>query len=163
MIARPILNEANPERSHPDLALAERAVARDESAWREIYEASRDRLFALLCYHTGQREEALELLQETYLSAIKDLHRYRGDGPLVSWLAIIAIRRATDWKRKLMNWKRRQETLREHWDEEDHAPADDATTKRRLNDALGRLKGNQRSAFLLREMHPLAHPQPCGV
>ena len=53
-----------------DLALATRAADGCEKAWREIYDRTRDRLFALLVYQTGQREEALELLQETYLSAL---------------------------------------------------------------------------------------------
>jgi RNA polymerase sigma-70 factor (ECF subfamily) len=151
------LNEAIPESSpHPeDLALAQRAVQRDERAWREIYDASRDRLFALLCYHTGRREEALELLQETYLSAIKNLHRYRGDGPLISWLAVIAIRRAKDWKRKLMSWKRQQEAIRM---EQEPQPATnpDRDARRKLQDALSNLKGNQRGAFLLREMEGMS-------
>jgi RNA polymerase sigma factor (sigma-70 family) len=163
-IARvPALNEAIPENSpHPDLALARRAAERDESAWRDIYDATRERLFALLCYHTGRREEALELLQETYLHAIKDIHRYRGDGPLGAWLAIIAIRRARDWKRKIMRWRSQQATLAEDPPTQ-VAEAPDHSLRRRLDGALSQLKGNQRAAFLLREMHGMSFREVGGA
>ena len=85
-----------PDSHAEDLELARRAAARDEGAWRTIYERTRQRLFALLAYHTGNREEALELLQEVYLHAFQGLARYRGEGPLEAWLAIMAIRRARD-------------------------------------------------------------------
>ena len=134
-----------------DLTLARRAAQRDEAAWREIYDVSRDRLFALLSYYTGGREEALDLLQETYLSAIRSIDRYNGDGSLVSWLAVIAIRRARDWKRKLVQWKRKQEALAtQHADES--PPVPDEYARLRLRDAISRLKGHQRGAFLMREM-----------
>ena len=54
-----------------DVALARRAAARDEAAWRAIYERTHNRLFALLAYHVGDRDEALELLQEVYLHALE--------------------------------------------------------------------------------------------
>jgi len=138
-----------------DLALARRAAARDEAAWREIYDATRGRLFALLCYHTGRREEALELLQETYLCAVTTIGRYRGDGPLTAWLAVIAIRRTRDWKRKLMTRRRGQEAL-----EAQAPPASRETPDhglgREIRRALSKLKGNQRAAFLLRELEGLS-------
>jgi len=143
------------------VALARRAAGRDEAAWRAIYERTRRRLFALLAYQTGNREEALELLQEVYLHAFQGLARYRGDGPLEAWFAIMAIRRARDWKRKLA--RRRK-----------HEP-DDAEIGRALeaggprgqdpsalplrlvlDRALATLPERQRAAFLLREVEDLS-------
>ncbi len=137
-----------------DLTLARRAAARDEAAWREIYNVTRDRLFALLSYYTGDREEALELLQETYLSAIRKIDGYRGDGPLMSWFAIIAIRRARDWKRRLVQWRRKQEALTaEHLNDPPHVTDEDARIK--VREAISKLKGHQRGAFLMRELEGL--------
>lgn len=138
-----------------DLALARRAAAHNEAAWREIYDLTRARLFALLSYYTGDREEALELLQETYLSAIQSIDRYRGDGSLASWFVIVALRRARDWKRKLVQWKRKQETLTaELRDEPAHATDEFARIK--VREAIGRLKGHQRGAFLMRELEGMS-------
>lgn len=138
-----------------DLALARRAALRDEAAWREIYDVSRDRLFALLSYYTGGREEALDLLQETYLSAIRSIDRYGGDGSLMSWLAVIAIRRARDWRRKLVQWKRKHEALATQ-QSEDYAPAPDEHMRLQVRQAVARLKGQQRGAFLMREMEGMS-------
>ena len=60
----------------PDLELARRAAGGDETAWREIFERTGNRLFAFLCYQVGNREEALDLVQETYVVAFR-----RGLGP----------------------------------------------------------------------------------
>ena len=146
---------AHTQRFPGDLALARRAVARDEQAWREIYARTRARLFALLMYHTGRREDALELLQETYLCALPTLHRYAGQGKLEGWFAIIAIRRAHDWKRKLMRWRRRDEAFQIEQRAE-QLPAPDADRKRELQNALAQLSGRQRAVFLLRMLEDLA-------
>jgi RNA polymerase sigma-70 factor (ECF subfamily) len=138
-----------------DLALARRAALRDEAAWREIYHVSRDRLFALLSYYTGGREEALDLLQETYLSAIRSIDRYSGEGTLVSWLAIIAIRRARDWRRKLVQWKRKHEALASQHSES-HVPAPDEHMRLQVREAISQLKGHQRGAFLMRELEGMS-------
>ena len=138
-----------------DLALARRAAAQNEAAWREIYDLTRDRLFALLSYYTGDREEALELLQETYLSAIRGIDRYRGEGSLLSWFVIVALRRARDWKRKLVQWKRKNEALAAEL-RGNSGEATDEYARIKVREAIGRLKGNQRGAFLMRELEGMS-------
>ena len=144
-----------------DVALARRAAARDEAAWRAIYERTHERLFALLAYHVGDRDEALELLQEVYLHAIDGLARYRGDGPLEAWFAIVAIRRARDWKRRLFRKRRHAADDEELSRDLDAAapggPDESALPLRRLLDgALAKLPERQRAAFLLREVEDLS-------
>jgi len=160
--ARPnVASRTTADRSQPgsDLALVRRAAQHDEAAWRELYERTRSRLFALLVYHTGQRDDALELLQETYLSAIRSLHSYDGRGPIEAWFAVIAIRRAQDWKRSLLRRRRCAEALARARDPEpamspQRIPDDDQ--RRRLHQALARLSGRERAAFLLRELEGLS-------
>ena len=150
-----------PDSHAEDLELARRAAARDEGAWRTIYERTRQRLFALLAYHTGNREEALELLQEVYLHAFQGLARYRGEGPLEAWLAIMAIRRARDWKRKVVRKRRHgvddDELSRDLDESAPRGPDPSAHPLRVLLDrALAALPERQRSAFLLREVEDLS-------
>jgi len=150
-----------PDSHAEDLELARRAAACDEGAWRTIYERTRQRLFALLAYHTGNREEALELLQEVYLHAFQGLARYRGEGPLEAWLAIMAIRRARDWKRKVVRKRRHgvddDELSRDLDESAPRGPDPSAHPLRVLLDrALAALPERQRSAFLLREVEDLS-------
>jgi RNA polymerase sigma-70 factor (ECF subfamily) len=138
----------------PDLDLARRAISGDGSAWHEIVESSCDRLFAFLCYQTGEREDALDLLQETYLAAFRRLPGYRGEAPISAWLRVIALRKAIDWKRTVLRRMKKTVALREstltgdppadlrvHFDSERSA----------LYRALTSLSPLQRAAFLLRE------------
>jgi len=144
-----------------DVALARRAAARDAAAWRVIYERTHERLFALLAYHVGNRDEALELTQEVYLHALSGLAHYRGDGPLEAWFAIVAIRRARDWKRKIFRKRRHaadDEELSRDLDASAPAGPDErAIPLRRLLDAaMAKLPERQRAAFLLREVEDLS-------
>ena len=74
-----------------DLDLARRAASGDEPAWKRIFEETCDRLFSLLCFQTGDREEAKDLLQETYLQAYRKLDHYRGDAPLDAWFRVCVL------------------------------------------------------------------------
>ncbi len=134
-----------------DMALAQQAAAGDESAWHEIYRATRERLFGLLVYHLGDREEALDVLQDTYLHALRGIGSYGGHGSLESWLVGIAIRRAKDWKRRLLGRLKRTVSMEEAPDPEDVAAGGDPEEARRLGRALGELPDRQRSAVLLHE------------
>lgn len=136
---------------HPDLDLAKRAADGDNAAWREIYTQSRDRLFALLVYHIGNREEALDVLQETYLAAVKGLSRYKGTGSLESWLCGIALRRARDWKRRMLRKFKKTDSMEDAHPVEEIIPQPDPEEKRRLHAALNTLPERQRSAVLLHE------------
>lgn len=160
-----VLNEPRPAAASGehagDVALARRAAARDEAAWRAIYERTHERLFALLAYHVGDRDEALELLQEVYLHALDGLARYRGDGPLEAWFAIVAIRRARDWKRKLFRKRAHRpddDELSRQMDAAAPAGPDERALplRRLLDDALATLPEQQRAAFLLREVEDLS-------
>lgn len=137
----------------PDLELARRAAGGDEKSWREIFDRTGGRLFAFLCYQIGNREEALDLVQETYLVAFRRLGDYRGDAPLEVWLRVIALRKAIDWKRSALRRWRQMRRLEEstvsidrpevsiHFDSERAAMAQ----------ALAQLSPVQRAVILLRE------------
>ena len=139
------------EATHPDLELARRAAEGNEAAWREIYTATRERLFALVSYHVGNRDEALDVLQDTYASAVKGIGGYRGDGSLEAWLAGIALRRARDWKRRFLGRFKQTDTLEGDPVPDQGLPQPDPDQGRRLRQALAKLPQRQRSAVLLHE------------
>lgn len=142
-----------PDDHRADQSLTERARSGDEAAWRTIYESTCDRLFALLCYQIGDRDEARDVLQETYLQAFRRLDTYRGEAPIEAWLRAIALARATDWKRVIL--RRLQRTVRI---DESALRADVElpetlfeSERDALRRALAGLPPRQRAVLLLRE------------
>jgi RNA polymerase sigma-70 factor (ECF subfamily) len=148
-----------------DQSLIERARRGDSVAWRAIYESTCDDLFSFLCYQMGDRDEARDILQETYLQAFRSLDRYRGEAPLAIWLRSIAFGRSTDWKRVILRRFKRAARLEEsgvlvepeihgvRFASEDHA----------LQRALGKLSHQQRAALLLREWDELSFAEIAGL
>ena len=136
-----------------DRNLSERARGGDQVAWRAIYESTCDRLFGFLCYQIGDRQEARDVLQETYLQAFRRLDTYRGEAPLEAWLRAIALARAIDWRRGLLARLRRRAALPPPDDVDD--PAIDGvhfdSERIALHRALQSLSPRQRAALLLRE------------
>ena len=142
-----------------DRELAERAIGGSLAAWKEIYETTRPRLFGFLVYQLGDREESLEILQETYLAAMASIKGYRGEAPLESWLLGIAIRKTRHWMRRAARWRKRFEPMIDH----DAATGNDEPSKRlvgrQLREALASLTESQRTAFLLHAWfeYPFGH------
>ena len=141
-----------------DRALSERARCGDPAAWRTIYESTCDRLFSFLCYQVGDRDEARDILQETYLQALRTLDHYRGEAPLAVWLRSIALGRSIDWKRVIL--RRLKGTVRlEETSALVEADLEDVrfdSEDRELRRALSRLSSQQRAALLLREWDDLS-------
>jgi RNA polymerase sigma factor (sigma-70 family) len=140
-----------------DLELARRALQGERDAWRRLYEESCQPLFNLLCYQTGDRETAKDLLQETYLTALRHLDSYRGDGPLLGWLRVIALRKSLDWRRGWARKLRRLSPLTESGAVAPAAPEPRlAGETAAIQAALDGLPPRQRAVLLLRELEELS-------
>lgn len=142
-----------PRDLHDDNILIEQARQGDPSAWRTLYESTCDRLFAFLCYQIRDRDEARDILQETYLQAFRRLSTFRGDAPFEVWLRAIALGRAIDWKRVILRRIKRTTTLDESNGPvaADHSAVRFESEDRALSGALAKLSHHQRAALLLRE------------
>ncbi len=148
-----------------DRALSERARRGDPAAWRTIYETTCDRLFALLCYQVGDRDEARDILQETYLQAFRRIGAYRAEAPLAVWLRTIALGRAIDWKRVILRRLKRTARLEDATasvEPDLHAVRFDAEDDA-LHQALAALSDRQRAALLLREWDGLSFHDIAGT
>jgi len=152
-------------RHQQDRERAERAFAGDEAAWRAIYDETCQSLFNLLAFQTGDRDTALDLLQETYVTALRRLERYRGDGPLGAWLRRIAVRKALDWRRGFLSRTRRHLAFGLAAPQEaPAAPAPHFAGERAaFMTALGRLSAKQRAALILREVEELSFAEIGGA
>ena len=137
-----------------DLDLARAATGGDETAWRRIYDETNPQLYNFLCYQTGDRDAARDLMQDTYVTALRRLDTYRGQGTLLSWLRSVGLRKCLDWRRrvslnirKLATFAREYTPLAATGAEETFPGLGDG-----FQAALDRLSPRQRAALLLREL-----------
>jgi len=88
------MNDTNSE-------LVERARGGDRQAFDKLVKENKDKMFALTLRMTGNREAALDLTQDTFLAAFRDISRFRGDSHFSSWLYRIAANKSLNYlKRK---------------------------------------------------------------
>lgn len=83
-----------------DGELAALSVAGRDAAFAEIMGRHRESLYRIVVGNIADPEEALDLVQETFLSAHRALNRYDAARPMRSWLATIAINKCRDWRRR---------------------------------------------------------------
>jgi len=76
------------------------SLAGRDDAFAEIVQRHREPIFRLVRGYVGNPEEALDLVQESFISAFKHLDRFDQERPFRSWLARIAINKCRDWARR---------------------------------------------------------------
>lgn len=80
--------------------LLRRARRREPEALRRLVETYSPRVFGLLYRLTGSRDEAEDLLQETFLRVVRVIDKYRHVGKFEAWLFRIAANLARDRARR---------------------------------------------------------------
>jgi RNA polymerase sigma-70 factor (ECF subfamily) len=76
-----------------DLDLIAEVVERDEGALRMLYERHAGWMSARLLRRCADREVVADVLQDTFVSAWKGAHTFRGEGDVAGWLWGIAVHR----------------------------------------------------------------------
>jgi RNA polymerase sigma-70 factor, ECF subfamily len=71
--------------------LVARARGGDAAAFEELYVAHRDAVYTLCLSLCGDREEAQDLLQESFVRAYRALPRFRGEAQFLTWVHRIAV------------------------------------------------------------------------
>lgn len=73
-----------------DVQIFERIRQGDQDAFRQLYELTYKPLYAFLLSYTLNREDAQDLLQDTYVQIYKNCHLYRDQGNPMAWMMKIA-------------------------------------------------------------------------
>jgi RNA polymerase sigma-70 factor, ECF subfamily len=99
-----------------------------------------------LCRWLGDPDSAEDLVQETYLRALRALPRFRSDGSARSWLLSIARNTCADATRRRVRWRRHTSA----------APVVDVAQApghwAEVDDLLARLDTDRREAFVLTQL-----------
>jgi RNA polymerase sigma-70 factor (ECF subfamily) len=95
------------ERLRSDLDLVRRMASGDVSASRVFYEAYCDPLFGFVSRRTrGSIEDAEEITNDVFLSALDLAHSYDGTCTALTWLCSLAQHRIIDFRRRATAAKR---------------------------------------------------------
>ena len=150
-------------------ALVERAQRGDKEAFGELFKAYYEPIFRLLYGIVGNREDARDLGQQTWIKAWKNLNGYRGEAAFSSWIYRIATFTAWDFLRRR---KRSPEVPAGDWLDEipsasgEGSPAESLNRKEfrvRFKNALAMLPQKQRTVLILRETEGLSYKEIAGI
>lgn len=75
----------------PDRALVERALAGDESAFKQLFTRHRDDASRVVYRMLGPSPEVEDVVQDVFLHVYRSLHTFRGDSRFSTWLYRLAV------------------------------------------------------------------------
>lgn len=154
---------------YPDEQTLQALHDRDPDAVEQWIYSKKDFIRSVLYRYTKQSDMAEDLIQETFLQALRSLPSFRGDAKITTWLYSIARNVALS---RLRNTRRYSyldgetlehvqatsdgelETNRPH-----HSPADDTVRseeRRMLHEALDELSDSYREVVTLRDLEELS-------
>ena len=83
-MARPIRSDLEQQ---ADIGLIAACQQGDTRAFHEVYEIYRDRVFALCRHMAGNREDAEDLTQESFVQAFRHVGSFRAEAAFGTWLS----------------------------------------------------------------------------
>lgn len=126
-----------------------------DAAFSELVGRHEDRIFTMALRMTGDRADALDATQDTFILAFRQAHRFRGDSAFGTWLYRIGMNACRDLLRK----KRRQPAPEEDLPEDDATwtpsspPLDEQVAARlEVRDALAALSSDYREAVAMHDL-----------
>ena len=101
-----------------DEGLVQRFQEGNAGAFEELVDRHSTRVYNLCLRILGDPDEAADASQDTFLSALRKLHTFRGDAAFTTWLHRVTVNACYDSLRR----KRRRPMLRIVTDEDDDRP-----------------------------------------
>jgi len=153
------------DRRAEDVALIERCLRKDQSAWEGIVARYRRKVFHIAYKFTGKHDEAEDLSQDIFLKLFKSLDKFNRDADFSTWLSSVARNYCIDHYRAS---KREKEVVVEDLVAMDLAPAASGNPHRALEDrdrrsflrhGLELLPDKLREAVILRDLQGLSYQE----
>lgn len=147
--------------------LVERARQGEKTAFRELVERYKKRIYYLSLDLTGNHHDAEDLSQEVFIKAYRSLKDFRGDAKFSSWLYRIAVNTCISQSRKKSyaamtlqeNFEQEASERRsadsESFGQNPEKSAEAGLMKNHIEAALKQLTPRERSIFVLRHYHDL--------
>lgn len=153
-----------------DGELAGLALGGQQAAYSALLRRHREAVFRIARASCGDEDGALDITQQSFISAFAALGRYDRARPFAHWIARIALNKCRDWARR-----RRLRALFSFALPEDHEPAvpdpsvaaDQALADRqelaRTMAAIARLPAAQREVLVLRAIEGMAEAEVAAL
>ena len=158
-----------------DIALVERVKRGDMAAFDTLTRKYRERLFSAVYNMVANREDAMDIVQDSFIKAFTSIASFRGGSAFYTWLYRIAINKAITFLKKA---RLRRFFSFENADEE-LAP-DEVLEKltvefgaskgmvlkelrEKLNESLQTLSIKHRTVVVLHEIEGLSHEEIAGI
>jgi RNA polymerase sigma-70 factor (ECF subfamily) len=152
------------------LADLQRLRTGDQAAWRDLHRDHYPRLWSSVQRILNNPTLADDVVQETFIKAHRDIHRFNGQSQLGTWLYRIAINQALDTVRKKTRTERWLSFLSPVADEASRLPAlpegevapaatlglERADLRERIGAALAELSAEHRAVVQLRLIDELS-------
>ena len=154
-----------------DVALVMRARDGDFGAFEQLFERHRSLVYRFAYQMTSRRDDAEDIVQEAFVRAYQNLHRYRDEAKFTTWLLRIVTNLCTDQAR--MSQRRtaleQQEamgaldwmTIGDTDDPVQNLEAD--RRKKALRSALNALPVHHRSVIILRDIEEREYPDIASI
>ena len=158
------------EREPSDVQLVAACRKGDASAFDALMRRHKDRIYNLAYRYLGNREDALDLAQEVFVKAYRNLDGFRGDAQVYTWLHAIALNlarnRTRDGARKGRNKSVSLDALTEAgaYDGASPGPSPSAEAMGHeledvLQECLNELPDHYRLAFVLRTVEGMSYDE----
>ena len=148
-----------------DAAIVQRVLGGDVEAFSILVERYHDHYVRFAAHLVGNREDAEEVVQDTFLRAYRALGRYEERERFGAWMLRILVNRA---RTVSAMGRRRDKLFPEQVDEtlpeaaEAH-PAERAAVREEVSRALAQLGPDQREAFLLHYVEGLSYEEMAAI
>jgi RNA polymerase sigma-70 factor (ECF subfamily) len=146
----------------PDDELLARYRAGERAAFDEIVERHERRVFAIALRICRHHEDARDVTQDVFVTALRSLASFRGDAALTTWLHRVTVNASLDLVRK----RQRREGSNVEELEDHPAPeagpeshAIDSVRAREVHRALGRIPAEQRAVIVLHDLQDLDYAE----
>jgi RNA polymerase sigma-70 factor (ECF subfamily) len=139
--------------------LLARVISGDREAFDSIMRAQEDRVFSVCLRILGDRENALDATQDTFLTVFRKAAQFKGDSALGTWIYRIAVNTCYDQIRR--SARRPTEALPEHLEPRDAAAEDaieSAGLRPEIQRALAALPPDFRAAVVLSDLEGMSLP-----
>lgn len=159
----------------PDETLVARVQSGDTTAFDQLVERYKGRLYATIYHMTSNHEDAADLLQETLIRAFRAMPRFRRDARFSTWAHRIALNVTINYLRQhkkrislsldqLEMDPKELDSVSDLFSSEALMPGDDhesrlAALQKILNEAIQSLSENHRAVVVMHNVQGMTHGQ----